>query len=142
MRQSGLTARAVGTAVIRSANSRAAGSSISCAAKAVTTPSRFIQVVRRGFNVAATLTVRSGLPVSVIVTCGLVAHVEILARETGQPFTDPTKLIVPMLECFVIADRGGAKVRRQNNQENAPTRGPRHAGRSCRIEERSAGRID
>ncbi|MBS7697510.1 MULTISPECIES: DUF2274 domain-containing protein [unclassified Chelatococcus] len=42
----------------------------------------------------------------------LVAYAEILARETGQPATDPMKLIVPMLERFIASDRGFAKARR------------------------------
>ncbi len=43
----------------------------------------------------------------------LVAYAEALARETGQPATDPVKLIVPMLERFIATDRGFAKARRQ-----------------------------
>ena len=42
----------------------------------------------------------------------LVAYAEVLARETGQPATDPVKLIVPMLERFIATDRGFAKARR------------------------------
>lgn len=42
----------------------------------------------------------------------LVAYAEALSRETGQPVTDPVKLIVPMLERFIATDRGFAKVRR------------------------------
>ncbi len=42
----------------------------------------------------------------------LVAYAEVLARETGQPATDPVKLIVPMLERFIGTDRGFAKARR------------------------------
>jgi len=42
----------------------------------------------------------------------LVAYAELLARETGQPITDPIKLIVPMLERFIATDRGFAKARR------------------------------
>lgn len=41
----------------------------------------------------------------------LVAYAEVLARETGQPATDPVKLIVPMLERFIATDRGFAKAR-------------------------------
>jgi len=44
----------------------------------------------------------------------LVAYAEILARETGQPAADPMKLIVPMLERFIVTDRGFAKARRQS----------------------------
>lgn len=42
----------------------------------------------------------------------LSAYAEVLARETGQSVTDPTKLIVPMLERFIATDRGFAKARR------------------------------
>ncbi len=42
----------------------------------------------------------------------LVAYAEVLARETGQPETDPVKLIVPMLERFIATDRAFAKARR------------------------------
>ena len=42
----------------------------------------------------------------------LVAYAEILARQTGQPLTDPMKLIVPMLERFIATDREFAKARR------------------------------
>lgn len=36
----------------------------------------------------------------------LLAYAEVLARETGQPVSDPVKLIVPMLERFIATDRG------------------------------------
>lgn len=39
----------------------------------------------------------------------LVAYAEVLAREFGQPATDPVKLIVPMVERFIATDRGFAK---------------------------------
>ncbi|RTM02870.1 MAG: DUF2274 domain-containing protein [Hyphomicrobiales bacterium] len=42
----------------------------------------------------------------------LAAYAEVLAREAGQPATDPMKLIVPMLERFIATDRGFAKARR------------------------------
>jgi len=42
----------------------------------------------------------------------LVAYAEVLARESGQPATDPAKLIVPMLERFIATDRGFAKEKR------------------------------
>ena len=42
----------------------------------------------------------------------LTAYAEALARETGQPVTDPMNLIVPMLERFITSDRGFAKARR------------------------------
>ncbi|WP_273793575.1 DUF2274 domain-containing protein [Brucella anthropi] len=45
----------------------------------------------------------------------LIAYAAVLARETGQPGTDPVKLIVPMLERFIATDRGFAKARRRTN---------------------------
>lgn len=42
----------------------------------------------------------------------LVAYSEVLAHETGQPVSDPVKLIVPMLERFIATDRGFARARR------------------------------
>lgn len=42
----------------------------------------------------------------------LTAYAEILGRETGQPATDPVRLIVPMLERFMATDRGFAKAKR------------------------------
>lgn len=42
----------------------------------------------------------------------LVVYAEVLARETGQPATDPVKLIAPMLERFIATDRAFAKARR------------------------------
>lgn len=42
----------------------------------------------------------------------LVAYAAVLARETGQPVTDPAKLIVPMVQRFIATDRGFAKARR------------------------------
>lgn len=42
----------------------------------------------------------------------LIAYAEILARESGQPATEPAKLVVPMVERFMATDRGFAKARR------------------------------
>ena len=42
----------------------------------------------------------------------LVAYAEVLARETGQPATDPVRLIAPMLTRFIATDRAFAKTRR------------------------------
>lgn len=42
----------------------------------------------------------------------LIAYAAVLARESGQPATDPMRLIVPMLERFISTDRGFAKARR------------------------------
>lgn len=45
----------------------------------------------------------------------LIDYAEVLTRETGKPVADPTKLIVPMLERFIITARGFAKARRSIN---------------------------
>lgn len=42
----------------------------------------------------------------------LVAYAAILARDTQQPITDPTKLVAPMLERFMATDRGFRRARR------------------------------
>ncbi len=42
----------------------------------------------------------------------LVAYAEVLAHDTGQPATDPVRLIAPMLERFMTTDRAFAKARR------------------------------
>ena len=42
----------------------------------------------------------------------LVGYAEALARESGQPISDPVKLIAPMLARFMASDRAFAKVRR------------------------------
>lgn len=42
----------------------------------------------------------------------LAAYAEVLARETGQPISDPVKLIVPMLQRFIATDRAFARARK------------------------------
>lgn len=42
----------------------------------------------------------------------LVAYAEVLSRTSGQPTSDPAKLIVPMIERFMATDRAFAKARR------------------------------
>ncbi|AWC23621.1 hypothetical protein ASC75_00090 [Aminobacter sp. DSM 101952] len=42
----------------------------------------------------------------------LQTYADILSRESGQPATDPVRLIVPMLQRFIETDRGFAKARR------------------------------
>jgi hypothetical protein len=42
----------------------------------------------------------------------LLEYAEALARETGQPISDPSKLVVPMLQRFMATDRAFAKARR------------------------------
>ena len=41
----------------------------------------------------------------------LIAYAEILSRESGQPQTDPVRLIVPMLARFIATDWGFAKAK-------------------------------
>lgn len=41
-------------------------------------------------------------------------YAELLAEESGQPISDPTSLIVPMLERFIATDRAFVKLRRKN----------------------------
>jgi hypothetical protein len=47
----------------------------------------------------------------------LLAYAEALARETGQPIVEPLKLIAPMLERFMMTDRGFAKSRRSHHPQ-------------------------
>lgn len=42
----------------------------------------------------------------------LVAYAEVLARVSGQKVTDPTRLIVPMLQRFMATDRAFAKAKK------------------------------
>jgi hypothetical protein len=42
----------------------------------------------------------------------LVAYAKGLASESGEPITDPGKLIAPMLARFMATDRGFTKLRR------------------------------
>ena len=44
----------------------------------------------------------------------LLAYAEILGRETGQPISDPSKLIAPMLARFIATDRAFWRARRLN----------------------------
>jgi hypothetical protein len=47
----------------------------------------------------------------------LLAYADALARETGQPIADPSKLVAPMLARFMAGDRAFAKGRRKNQVE-------------------------
>ena len=47
----------------------------------------------------------------------LVAYAEVLARETGQPLVEPSKLIAPMLARFMTTDRAFARQRRKSQAE-------------------------
>ena len=48
----------------------------------------------------------------------LVAYAEILARQSGQPVGDPTKVIVPMLVRFMATDRAFGKARKLHQHGN------------------------
>jgi len=48
----------------------------------------------------------------------LVAYAQILARQSGQPINDPTKVIVPMLARFMATDRAFAKARKLLQEGN------------------------
>ena len=50
----------------------------------------------------------------------LVAYAEILAKETGKP-VEANQPIAPMLEKFIVSDRGFAKTRNVAKKSNAPT---------------------
>ena len=43
----------------------------------------------------------------------LAAYTDMFARETGQPISDPAKLVAPMLARFMATDRAFAKTRRK-----------------------------
>ena len=49
----------------------------------------------------------------------LVAYAAALGRETGQPVSEPTKLIAPMLARFIAGDRAFAKMRTVRKQSQA-----------------------
>lgn len=46
----------------------------------------------------------------------LVAYADALARETGEPIADPSKLVAPMLARFMATDRAFAKARRTKSK--------------------------
>lgn len=54
----------------------------------------------------------------------LVAYGAILGREAGQGLIEPGKLVVPMLERFIPADRGFAKARRSLPKSEGVKQGP------------------
>jgi hypothetical protein len=47
----------------------------------------------------------------------LLAYAKALARETGQPVADPSKLVAPILARFMATDRAFAIARRKNQIE-------------------------
>jgi hypothetical protein len=46
----------------------------------------------------------------------LVAYAEVLGRTTGQPISDPAKLIAPMIQRFMATDRAFTKARNGSAQ--------------------------
>jgi hypothetical protein len=48
----------------------------------------------------------------------LVAYAEILARQSGQSVSDPSKLIAPMLVRFMATDRAFVRSRKLRQQGN------------------------
>jgi hypothetical protein len=46
----------------------------------------------------------------------LLAYAEILAHQSGQPISEPTKLIAPMLARFMATDRAFARSRKLHQQ--------------------------
>lgn len=49
----------------------------------------------------------------------LLAYAKAVASESGQPISDPGKLIAPMLARFMATDRGFAKLRRAVHSHEA-----------------------
>ena len=52
----------------------------------------------------------------------LLAYAKAVASESGQPISDPGKLIAPMLARFMATDRGFAKFRRADHSPE-PSKG-------------------
>ena len=48
----------------------------------------------------------------------LLAYAEILTHQSGQPISEPTKLIAPMLARFMETDRAFARSRKLRRQGN------------------------
>jgi hypothetical protein len=46
----------------------------------------------------------------------LLAYADVLGRMTGRTISDPAKLIVPMIERFMMTDRAFVKARRRADQ--------------------------
>lgn len=59
--------------------------------------------------------VKVSLELPAVVHRDLVAYAEVLAKEGGQPVTDPVKLIAPMIARFMATDRAFAKARRNQS---------------------------
>ena len=59
------------------------------------------------------------LEIPAVVHRALLTYAEALSKETGQPITDPSKLIAPMLERFMATDRGFRQSRRMLRQRES-----------------------
>lgn len=46
----------------------------------------------------------------------LLAYAEAIARESGQPAPDPSKIVVPMIERFMATDRAFGKLRKEGGR--------------------------
>lgn len=66
--------------------------------------------------------VKIGVELPASVHRDLVAYAKALAIESGQPISDPGKLIAPMLARFMATDRGFAKLRREVHSRDAGER--------------------
>jgi len=51
----------------------------------------------------------------------LVAYAAAIARESGQPAPDPTRIVAPMLEKFMATDRAFGRLRRPRLDKTAST---------------------
>jgi hypothetical protein len=49
----------------------------------------------------------------------LVGYAKALASESGQPISDPGKLVAPMLARFMATDRGFVKLRRASRSRDS-----------------------
>lgn len=54
----------------------------------------------------------------------LMAYAEVLARQTGQPVEEATKLIAPMVERFIATDRGFVRARRGESRPSGRSSQP------------------
>ncbi|QIG97662.1 DUF2274 domain-containing protein [Bradyrhizobium sp. 6(2017)] len=58
--------------------------------------------------------VKVSVELPAVVHRDLIAYAKAVASESGQPISDPGKLIAPMLARFMATDRGFAKLRRSS----------------------------
>ncbi|MGE4061657.1 MAG: DUF2274 domain-containing protein [Sphingomonadales bacterium] len=58
----------------------------------------------------------------------LVAYAEILSRTSGQPASEPARLIPPMIERFMATDRAFVKARRERTVQGAASGSAERSG--------------